>query len=265
MTDTIIRVQNLFASYNEVDVLRGVSLEVRANEIMVIMGQSGCGKTTFMRHLVGLQKPKAGLVEIEGQDPGRMNDEQYRRFCRSVGVLFQSGALFNSMTVSDNVAFPLREHTRLAAPVIDIIVKMKLDQVGLSGTEHQMPSELSGGMKKRAGLARALAMDPTILFLDEPTTGLDPIIAAGIDELILRLREAYGATMVVVSHDIQSGMGIADRIALFHEGKLEELGTPEQVRSSSNPFVRRFLERRPDSDDRGPSFLARSRPQAPER
>ncbi len=240
----MIEVQNLSASYGDTVVLRDISLSVKHGEIMVIMGQSGCGKTTFLRHLMGLQKPNAGRISIGDLDLTRMSAREHMRFCRSVGVLFQSGALFNSLTVRENVAFTLREHTSLADPVIKIMVRMKLDQVGLAGTENMMPSELSGGMRKRAALARALIMDPDILLLDEPTTGLDPIIAAGIDELILHIRDACNTTMVVVAHDIESGMKIADRIAIFYEGRVLEIGSPEEIRNSNHPYVRQFLERR---------------------
>ncbi|KPK65506.1 MAG: hypothetical protein AMK73_02790 [Planctomycetes bacterium SM23_32] len=245
----MIEVRDLVAGYDGTVVLDGISLSVEAREIVVIMGQSGCGKSTFLKHLIGLQKPISGDVKINGIDVAHMSEEDYRAFCRSVGVLFQSGGLFNSMTVGENVAFPLREHTKLAEPVVDIVVKLKLQQVGLPGIEGLMPSALSGGMRKRAGLARALALDPTILFLDEPTTGLDPIIGAGIDALILRIRDIYRATMVVVAHDIASSMHIADRIAIFRDNKLVELGTPEQIRGSPNPYVQQFLNRQPDRTD----------------
>ena len=240
----MIQVRDLVARYGDHVVLDGVSLNVQPREVMVIMGQSGCGKSTLLRHMIGLQKPASGVVEINGADVTQMDEKEYRAFSRSVGVLFQSVGLFNSMTVGANVAFPLREHTRLAEPVIEIVVKLKLQQVGLSGVEGLMPSELSGGMRKRAGLARALALDPTIIFLDEPTTGLDPIISAGIDDLIRELHDLYKATMVVVAHDIASSMRIADRIAIFRESRLVELGTPEEIRSSSNPYVQQFLTRR---------------------
>jgi len=244
----MITVQNLVGAYGDQEVLHGISLHVEDGEIMCIMGQSGCGKTTLLRHLMGLQVPTGGTIKIGGKDLARMRRSEYVEFYRSTGVLFQSGALFNSLTIGENVAFPLREHTRLAEPVIDIIVKMKLQQVGLKGTEHLMPAELSGGMQKRAGLARALALDPSMLFLDEPTSGLDPIIAAGIDELILKLRDAYKATMVVVSHDVQSGFRIADRIAVMLDGRLVEVGTPQQIRASTQPYIRQFLERRASSE-----------------
>jgi phospholipid/cholesterol/gamma-HCH transport system ATP-binding protein len=242
----MIEVRDLVASYGESVVLESVSLRVEPREIMVIMGQSGCGKSTLLKHMIGLQKPSSGTVAIDGTDLTAMSHAEYRAFSRSMGVLFQSGGLFNSMTVGDNVAFPLREHTRLAEPVIDIVVKLKLQQVGLPGTEDLMPAELSGGMRKRAGLARALALDPNILFLDEPTTGLDPIIGAGIDELIVRIRDMYKATMVVVAHDIASSMRVADRIAIFQERRIVELGTPEVIRASRDPFVQQFLHRQAD-------------------
>ncbi len=239
----MISVQNLVAAYDGNVVLDGISLDVNPGEILVIMGQSGCGKSTLLRHMIGLQRPVSGSVMINGQDVSQMEFKDYRSFCRSVGVLFQSGGLFNSMTVRENVAFPLREHTRQADSVIEIVVGLKLQQVELPGIEDLMPGQLSGGMKKRAGLARALALDPTTLFLDEPTTGLDPIIAAGIDELILRIRDIYHATMVVVAHDIASSMQIADRIALFKDRKLIELGSPDEIRASTHPYVRQFLSR----------------------
>ncbi len=247
----MIRVRDLVAAYGEKEVLHGVSLAVKSQEILVIMGQSGCGKSTLLRHLIGLQKPVSGTVEINDRDLADMSFREYREFCKSVGVLFQSGGLFNSMTVGENVAFPLREYTRLADPVIEITVSLKLRQVGLAGTEKLMPAELSGGMKKRAGLARALALDPSIFFLDEPTTGLDPIISAGIDELVLGIRDLYRATMVVVAHDVAGSMHIADRIAMFKDGKVVDVGTPEEVRASEDAYVRSFLERRPEREGQG--------------
>lgn len=245
----MIKVRNLVAGYDNTAVLEDISLEVNPQEILVVMGQSGCGKSTFLRHLIGLQKPLSGTVEIGEMNVTEMTERDYRSFCRRVGVLFQSGGLFNSMTIGDNVAFPLREYTRLAEPVIRIAAKMKLAQVDLRGVEDQMPGELSGGMKKRAGLARALALDPSILFLDEPTTGLDPIISAGIDELILRLRDLYKATMVVVAHDVASSMRVADRIALFAGGRLRALGTPQEIAESPDPFVQRFFQRKAGETD----------------
>jgi len=242
----MIKVRNLVAKYGDLLVLDDVSLEVKPQEVMVIMGQSGCGKSTFLRHLIGLQRPVSGTVEISGRDITAMSEEEYRHYCQSVGVLFQSGGLFNSMSVGQNVAFPLQEHTRVAQSVIDVVVQLKLRQVGLPDSADQMPSELSGGMKKRAGLARALALDPQVLFLDEPTTGLDPIIAAGIDELVVNIHKLYHATMVVVAHDIASSLRIADRIAIFKDAHIIEIGTPREIRESTNPYVRQFMHREPD-------------------
>jgi len=251
----MIEVKNLRAGYGETEVLHGITLSVERGEILVIMGQSGCGKTTFLRHLMGLQQPASGSVHIGDLDLTRMTPNQYLRFCKSVGVLFQSAALFNSLTVGANVAFPLLEHAELSETVVRIIVRMKLDQVGLRGTEEMMPAELSGGMRKRAGLARAIVMDPDILLLDEPTSGLDPIIAAGIDELILNVRDSYDATMVVVAHDIESSLKVADRIAIFHKGALVEVGTPREIRKSEQDYVRQFLERRAEEpSSRAPLF-----------
>jgi phospholipid/cholesterol/gamma-HCH transport system ATP-binding protein len=259
----MIKVEELRAGYRDVEILHGISLEVERGEVLVVMGQSGCGKSTFLRHLMGLQRPISGIIKIGNLDLSQMTPKQYAHFCRSVGVAFQSGALLNSLTVRENVAFPLYEHTRLSKPVIDIMVQMKLDQVELRGVEDMMPSELSGGMRKRVALARALIMDPEILLLDEPTTGLDPIIAAGIDDLILHLRDAYRATMVVVAHDIDSGFHIADRLAIFYQGQIAVIGPPEEVKNSDHPYVRQFLDRRPDEpEDRPPLFKTSRPPQA---
>ncbi len=252
----MIEVENLKGGYNGVEVLKGVDLKVEEEEILAVMGQSGCGKSTFLRYLMGLEKPTGGSVKINNIDPSSAKGERYREFCRSVGVLFQNGALFTSMTVGDNVAFPLRQHTALDYSVIDIMVDMKLDQVELRGVKSLMPSELSGGMRRRAALARALVMDPRLVLLDEPTTGLDPIISAGIDELVLHIREAYRATMVIVAHDIESCMNVADKIAIFREGKVLEVGTTDQIRASENLFVQQFFNRQPErKEDHSSLFL----------
>ena len=242
----MIKVRNLVAAYGDTIVLDDISLEVESRDILVIMGQSGCGKSTFLRHLLGLQRPVSGTIEIDGVDVTEMGGLDYRAFCRTIGVLFQTGGLLNSMTVGDNVAFPLHEHTQLAEEVIDIVVRLKLQQVGMRDVESLMPSELSGGMKRRAGLARALALDPHFLFLDEPTSGLDPIIAAGIDELIVKIRQLYRATVVAVSHDIASGLNIADRIAIFRDRAVVQVGTPEEIQASDDPYVRQFFNREAD-------------------
>ncbi len=242
----MIKVNKLIGGYGNVRVLKGIDLEVERGEIMAIMGQSGCGKSTFLRHLMGLEKPTSGSISVNQVELSSMNAKQYRKFCRSVGVLFQNGALFNSMTVGDNVAFPLREHTQMSESEIDMKVEMKLEQVKLHNVKHSMPSELSGGMQRRAALARALIMDPDLILLDEPTTGLDPIISAGIDELILHISDAYKATMVIVAHDVDSCMHVADRIVLLRDGKVLQVGTAKEIMSSSDPFVKKFFNREPE-------------------
>jgi phospholipid/cholesterol/gamma-HCH transport system ATP-binding protein len=254
----VIRVKDLVATYGDTTVLKGVSLDVQDGETMVIMGQSGCGKTTFLRHVIGLFTPASGSVEVDGRDLTNLSRSEYREFSRSFGMLFQSGALFNSMSVADNVAFPLREHYRLASSIVRLMVRMKLDLVDLPDAGPKMPSELSGGMKKRAGLARALILDPRLLFLDEPTSGLDPVIAAGIDQLINKIKKAFGTTMVVVSHDIESGLRIADRIAIFYQGEIVQVGTPEEIKNSDHPYVHQFMNRKPPTEEQQASGLADS-------
>lgn len=246
-----ISVKNLVARYGNRVVLDDISLEVMPGETMVILGESGCGKSTFLRCLIGLHKPSAGEVNIYGQDITRISHEEFDNIRKRFGVLFQDAALFNSMTVADNIALPLREHTRLDESVIDIMVKIKLEQVGLTGVEQLMPSQLSGGMKKRAGLARAMAMDPEILFFDEPSAGLDPRMAADIDSLILKLERAFHMTMVIVTHHIAGAFSIADRIAMFHGGKIMFLGTADEMRNSDNVLVRQFLEGSPHAESEG--------------
>jgi len=248
----VIEVTNLVAKYGEKTVLDNVSLHVKRQETMVIMGQSGCGKTTFLRHLVGLLRPASGDIVIGGKDITEMTPKEHLEFSRSIGMLFQSGALFNSMTVAENVAFPVVEHYRIAKPVVDIMVKMKLELVGLGDAGGLMPGALSGGMRKRAGLARAMILDPQIIFFDEPTSGLDPVIAAGIDELIIKIKKAFLTTMVVVSHDIESGFKIGDRIAIFSNGEIVELGSPDEIRQSTHPYVRQFIQRRPPAEEERP-------------
>lgn len=245
----MIKVNNLVAKYGDSVVLDGITLHVQARETMVIMGQSGCGKSTLLKHLIGLMQPAEGEIIINGTNTVQMNEVQRRDFCRSIGMLFQSGALFNSMTVAQNVAFPVYEHHKIAKAVVDIMVKMKLDLVGLGDAGQKMPSELSGGMRKRAGLARAMILDPKIIFLDEPTSGLDPVIAAGIDELVLKIKKAFQTTMVVVSHDIDSGFKIADRIAIFQNGRIAQVGTPDEIRQSDDPYVQQFINREPPKEE----------------
>jgi phospholipid/cholesterol/gamma-HCH transport system ATP-binding protein len=250
-TEPVISLRNLRVSYGEREILHGISFDVLPGETLVILGGSGSGKSTLLRTLVGLEKPSAGEILIKGQDLAKASAADLDEIRKKIGMSFQGGALFGSMTVGENVALPLREHTRLAESTIEIILRLKLEQVGLEGFEYYAPSQLSGGMKKRAALARALAMDPEILFFDEPSAGLDPIIAAGIDELILHLKRAFRMTIIVVTHELASAFLIADRMLLIDKGKVVALGTPEEMRSSMQPRVRQFLDRVPEPEISG--------------
>ncbi len=239
--DVLLCARDVRAHYGDRAVLKGITLDVSRGETLVILGTSGCGKSTFLRTAVGLHRPTSGQIWLCGEEVSSLTERQFDVLRRKFGILFQSAALFNSMTVADNVALPLREHTDLDEKVIDIMVNIKLDQVGLSGTGDLMPSQLSGGMKKRAGLARAMAMDPQLLFFDEPSAGLDPIVSSDIDELILGLKRALQITMVVVTHEMRSAFRIADRMAVFLEGEVVYLGTPDDIHACKHPFVQQFL------------------------
>lgn len=249
--EPIISVQELYVRYGDREVLTGINLDVYPSETMVILGASGCGKSTLLRHIEALERPTSGNIYIKGVPVAAAPERELRKIRQIMGVSFQSAAMFNSMTVGDNVALPLREHTKLAESTIALMTRMKLAQVGLSGVEDLYPSQLSGGMRKRASVARALAMDPEILLFDEPSAGLDPIIAAGIDDLILELKRAFKMTIVVVTHEMTSAFIIADRMCMLHEGGVIALGTPQEIRNSEHPRVRQFLERRPDHAEAG--------------
>ena len=216
----VIRVADLVKRFTDRPVLDGVSLEVHPGETLVIMGVSGCGKSILLRHMIGSMWPDEGRVELFGQDLAALADEELDAVRKRFGILFQSGALFNSMTVGQNVALPLQEHTDLDADTIDIIVRIKLELVGLREAMNLMPAEISGGMKKRAGLARAIALDPEILFYDEPSAGLDPVTSAEIDQLIMDLAGKLGVTSVVVTHEMDSAFRIADRMAMLDKGRM---------------------------------------------
>ena len=244
----ILSVRNLRVSYGEREILHGVSFDVPRNETMVILGGSGSGKSTLLRTLVGLEKASSGEIWIKGKNVAHASGAEMDELKRKIGMSFQGGALFGSMTVGENVALPLREHTQLDDSTIHIIVRLKLDQVGLAGFESYMPSQLSGGMKKRAAVARAMAMDPEILFFDEPSAGLDPIIAAGLDDLILKLKKAFRMTIVVVTHEMVSANLIADRMVLIDKGNVVALGTKEELQRSTHPRVRQFLDRVPEPE-----------------
>jgi phospholipid/cholesterol/gamma-HCH transport system ATP-binding protein len=228
------------------EILHGISFDVQRGETMVILGGSGSGKSTLLRTLVGLERPTSGEVWIRGKNFAAISDDERDEIRKHLGMSFQGGALFGSMTVGENVALPLQEHTKLEPSTVEIMVRLKLDQVGLSGYEDYLPSQLSGGMKKRAAVARALAMDPEILFFDEPSAGLDPIIAAGIDQLILELKKAFHMTIIVVTHELASAYLIADRMVLINKGDLIAMGTVQEMRNSKHPKVRQFLDRVPE-------------------
>jgi len=244
----IIEIKELETFYGPRKVLDGIDLEIMPGETMAILGRSGCGKSTLLRHMIGLSKPGVGKIFIKGKDITALSEQEMLPIRRNIGMLFQGAALFNSMTVGDNVALPLREHTELEESTIKIMTRMKLDQVGLSGFEDFMPAQLSGGMKKRAALARAIAMDPDILFCDEPSAGLDPIVAVGIDHLILKLKKAFHMTIVVVTHELESVFIISDRVALLDGGKIIALGTVNQLKESMNEKVQQFFNRMPDPE-----------------
>jgi phospholipid/cholesterol/gamma-HCH transport system ATP-binding protein len=239
----MISVRDLHVRYGEREILHGVSFDVQRAETLVILGGSGSGKSTLLRTLVGLERPSTGQIWIKGKDIAAISDAELDEIRKKVGMSFQGGALFGSMTVGENVALPLREHTKLENSTIEIMLRLKLEQVGLEGFEYYMPSQLSGGMKKRAAVARALAMDPEILFFDEPSAGLDPIIAAGIDQLILELKQAFRMTIIVVTHELASAYLIADRMVLIDKGNIVAIGTAEEMRASTQPRVRQFLDR----------------------
>src|ERR1700752_2368616 len=241
-----VSIRNLHVAYGEREILHGVSFDVLAGETLVILGGSGSGKSTLLRTLVGLEKPTSGEVWIRGKNFSAISEVERDEIRKRLGMSFQGGALFGSMTVGENVALPLEEHTKLEASTVEIMVRLKLDQVGLSGFEDFLPSQLSGGMKKRAAVARAMAMDPEILFFDEPSAGLDPIIAAGIDQLILELKKAFHMTIIVVTHELASAYLIADRMVLINKGDVVAMGTVQEMQNSKHPKVRQFLDRVPE-------------------
>lgn len=240
--EPFVEFQDVYKAYGSKQVLRGANLRVFRGEVLVILGGSGSGKSVTLRHMLGLEAPNAGRVIVEEEDITDLPEEELYRVRKKFGMLFQSGALFDSMTVFENVAFPLREHTDMSEEEIERSVREKLELVNLPGTANLMPVDLSGGMKKRVGLARSIVLDPKMILYDEPTTGLDPITAQKINELIIDLQSKLNVTSVVVTHDIQSAFSVGDRIAFLHRGVFEWVGPMEAARDADNAGLRDFLK-----------------------
>jgi phospholipid/cholesterol/gamma-HCH transport system ATP-binding protein len=249
--EPVIEVENLVGGYGPVRVIEDVTFDVRPQEILVILGTSGCGKTTLLRHLIGLQRPLSGSVRLWGQDITRMDEDRLNALRTRFAVSFQSGALLNSIPAAENVALPMRERG-VPRDLIPALVRMKLSLVGLADAGHKMPAELSGGMRKRCALARALALDPEIVFFDEPSAGLDPVTAAGLDLLILKLRDLLGITVVVVTHELESIRTIADRALMLEDRRIIFLGPLSGVEQAPDPRVRAFFRREPEDAFRPP-------------
>ena len=254
----VIEVRDLVTHYGTREILHGIDMSVQQGEIMVVMGGSGSGKTTLLRHLLGLEKATSGSIQLLGQELTEMSEIELYEMSKKIGVAFQAGALFSSMTVGENVMLPLVEHTKLDRETMEIMMRMKLEIVKLAGFEDLAPSELSGGMIKRAAFARAVIMDPAVLFADEPSAGLDPVVSRSLDELILSLRDALGMTIVVVTHELESAFSIADRITILDRGDILVIGTVEEIRNSENQRVQNLLNRRFEEEILDPDeYLAR--------
>ena len=240
----MIRLIKVCKSFGKQKVLVDLDLDIPPEKTTVILGQSGSGKSVILKHIIALMNPDSGQILVNGTDITRLNDKELNEIRKNFGMLFQDAALFDSMTVGENVAFPLKEHTHLSQKQIKTIVEEKLMQVGLKDVTQKMPAELSGGMRKRVGLARAIALDPKIILFDEPITGLDPIMSDAIDNLIIQTQQHTKATCVVITHNIESTFKIAHRIAILYEGKIVEYGTPPEIEISAHPFVQRFINRK---------------------
>lgn len=237
----MILISDLFKHFGTKEVLKGVNLEIKKGEVMVIIGRSGCGKSVLLKHIIGLLKPDRGRIEVFGKNITSMNEEEMNKLRKKFGLLFQGAALFDSLTVKRNVGFFLYEHSNLDDQTISRIVQEKLKMVGLTGVENLMPFDLSGGMRKRVGLARAIAMDPEIILYDEPTTGIDPIMADVINRMIKELQSKLSLTSVVVTHDMVSAYAVADRIAMLYDGKIIGVGSPEEIKRTQNPIIKQFI------------------------
>ncbi len=246
----VIEVTELVREFNGRRVLNGLSFKVMKGDTMIIMGGSGCGKSTLLRHIIGAMKPTSGSVKLFGEEITGMGEKELAHIRRRFGMLFQSGALLQSLTVGENVALPILEHGKLDPSIVDLMVKMKLEMVGLTGFENLKPAEISGGMKKRVGLARALALDPELLFSDEPTAGLDPIMVSVVDILTQEMTRKLGVTAVVVTHDMTSAFRIGSRMIMLgtgpNQGKIIATGTPAEIRASTNGEVKQFINGEPD-------------------
>ncbi len=240
----VIEIRNLQKSFNGKPVLRGVDLDIPNGETQIIIGRSGCGKSVLLKHIIGLIKPEAGQIFVDGEEVTSLSSRELYRMRRKFGMLFQGAALFDSMTVEENVALGVREHRMFDEPEIQRRVAEKLELVGLPNTQQMKPAELSGGMKKRVGLARALMMDPEFVLFDEPTTGLDPITADAINDLIIDCTNKLGVTSIIVTHDMTSAYKVGHRFSMLHDGQVIFTGTPEEVRNTQHPIVRQFIEGR---------------------
>lgn len=246
LLDNLVEIENVSFGYGARPILKGINLTARRGQVIAIMGNSGCGKTTLLRLIGGQIKPSGGVVRVAGQDVSKLNQDDLYLMRRKMGMLFQFGALFTDMSVFDNIAFQLREHTRLSEDVIHDMVLMKLHAVGLRGAADLMPSELSGGMARRVALARSIALDPMLVMYDEPFAGLDPISLGVTGNLIRRLTDTLGLTSIVVTHDVQESLKIVDYVYFISEGVVEAEGTPDEIRASTQPFVHQFVHGEPD-------------------
>ena len=247
-----ITVSNLMGGYNGTPVIHGCNMQISSGEIVVIMGGSGSGKSTFLRHLIGLKEPMQGEVQHFGESLYGVSELDRLKLLKRIGVAFQSGALLSSLSVAENVALPLIEHSDLDQQTIDVIVRMKLDFVGLLGKEDLLPSELSGGMLKRVAVARAIALDPKLTFMDEPSAGLDPVVAAALDELIIKLRDSLGMSVAVVTHELESAFKIADRIVVLDRGYIIFSGTVAEIKASTNQRIQNLINRIAEEEEFDP-------------